>query len=144
MAGRHPSAVYGLHHVSLRVRDMDRSLALYRDVLGLDVRAAFDLHGNRFVMLEAGSGRYIELVETGGDPRPAGGNDVLWHLALRSRHLETSLEAVRAFGCEITRPITPLDLVNRIGDRPFPVRVAFFRGPDGEDVELIEDETGQT
>jgi catechol 2,3-dioxygenase-like lactoylglutathione lyase family enzyme len=144
MAGRHPSAVYGLHHVSIRVRDLDRSLALYRDVLGLEVRAAFDLHGNRFAMLEAGSGRYLELVETGADPRPGADGDVFWHLALRSRHLESSLEAVRKFGCEITRPVTPLELVNRIGDRPFPVRVAFFRGPDGEDVELIEDETGQT
>lgn len=144
MPGRHPSAVYGLHHVSIRVRDLDRSLALYRDLLGLDVRSAFDLHGNRFAMLQAGSDRYIELVETGTDPRPGAENDVFWHLALRSRHLETSLEAVRKFGCEITRPITPLELVNRIGDRPFPVRVAFFRGPDGEDVELIEDETGQT
>jgi catechol 2,3-dioxygenase-like lactoylglutathione lyase family enzyme len=144
VAGRHPSAVYGLHHVSIRVRDLERSLALYRDVLGLVVRTAFDLHGNRFAWLEAGSGRYIELVETGSDSRRGADGDVFWHLALRSRHLETSVEAVREFGCEITRPITPLDLVDRVGDHPFPVRVAFFRGPDGEDVELIEDETGQT
>lgn len=97
---------------------------LYRGILGLPVKAAFDLNGNRFALLEAGSGRYIELVETGRDPRPAAEADV--------------------FGCEITRPITSLELVNRIGGRPFPLRVAFFRGPDGEEIELIEDETGQT
>ena len=123
---------------------MDRSLALYRDLLGLEVRTAFELHDNRFAMLEAGNGRYIELVETRADPRSTSETDVFWHLALRSRNLEKSFEVVRAFGCEITRPITPLDLVNSVGDRPFPVRVAFFRGPDGEEIELIEDETGQT
>ena len=144
MAAPRHSVVDGLHHVSIRVRELERSLELYRDVLGLPVRTAFDLHGNRFAMLEAGSGRYIELVETGADPHPTAETDVLWHFALRSQDLEQSLEAVRALGCEITRPITPLDLVNRIGDRPFPVRVAFFRGPDGEEIELIEDRTGQT
>ena len=144
MAAPHPSVVDGLHHVSIRVRDIERSLELYRDVLGVPVRAAFDLHGNRFAMLEAGSGRYLELVETGADPRQLADTDVFWHFALRSRDLERSLEAVRASGCEITRPIMPLELVNRIGDRPFPVRVAFFRGPDGEEVELIEGRTGQT
>jgi glyoxylase I family protein len=144
MAAPHPSVVDGLHHVSLRVRDMERSMELYREILGLSVIVAFDLNGNRFAMLEAGSGRYIELVETGADTRPAAEADVFWHLAFRSRNLEESLESVRAFGCEITRPITPLELMNRIGERPFPVRVAFFRGPDGEEIELIEDETGQT
>ena len=117
---------------------------LYRGILGLPVKAAFDLNGNRFALLEAGSGRYIELVETGRDPRPAAEADVFWHLAFRSRNLEESLESVRVFGCEITRPLTSLELVNRIGGRPFPLRVAFFRGPDGEEIELIEDETGQT
>ena len=67
---------------------MERSLALYRDLLGLEVRAAFDLHGNRFAMLESGNGRYIELVETRADPRPGSDDDVLWHLALRTRDLE--------------------------------------------------------
>ena len=119
-------------------------MALYRDALGLPVRTAFDLHGNRFAMLEAGVGRYVELVETGASPRPAAEADVYWHMAFRSRNLERSLDAVRALGYEITRPVTPLDLMNRIGERPFLVRVAFFRGPDGEDIELIEDETGQT
>ena len=71
MATPHPSVVDGLHHVSLRVRDMERSMDLYRGILGLPVKAAFDLNGNRFALLEAGSGRYIELVETGRDPRPA-------------------------------------------------------------------------
>ena len=31
--------VQGLHHVSLRVADLDRSLGFYRDVLGFDVQA---------------------------------------------------------------------------------------------------------
>jgi len=144
MDGHRSAGVDGLHHVSIRVRDMDRSIGFYRDVLGCAVRTAFELHDLRFAMLAAGDGRYVELVETRTDPRTATEADVFWHLAFRTRDIERSLEAVRAAGFEILRPVTPLDLFNEAAGKPFPVRVAFFRGPDGEEIELIEDETGQT
>ena len=44
----------------------------------------------------------------------------------------------------MTVPIRPLDLVNDVTQKPWPVRVAFFRGPDGELIELLEDKTGYT
>ena len=47
-------------------------------------------------------------------------------------------------GCEVTVPIRPLDLLNDVAEKPWPVRVAFFRGPDGELIELLEDKTGYT
>jgi catechol 2,3-dioxygenase-like lactoylglutathione lyase family enzyme len=37
-----------------------------------------------------------------------------------------------------------LNLVNNVTAKPWPVRVAFFRGPDGELIELLEDKTGYT
>ena len=47
-------------------------------------------------------------------------------------------------GCEVSVPIRPLDFVNDVTQKPCPVRVAFFRGPDGELIELLEDKTGYT
>jgi catechol 2,3-dioxygenase-like lactoylglutathione lyase family enzyme len=38
----------------------------------------------------------------------------------------------------------PLDLINDLTQKPWPVRVAFFRVPDGELIELLEDKTGYT
>jgi hypothetical protein len=49
-------------------------------------------------------------------------------LALRTDHLEKSLEAAINAGCEVTVPIRPLDLLNNVTNKPWPVRVAFFRG----------------
>ena len=39
-------------------------------------------------------------------------------------------------------PIGPLDLLNDVKPRLWSVRVAFFRGPNCELIELLEDETG--
>ena len=136
--------IAGLHHVSLRVADLDRSLALYRDVLGFTVRTSFVLLDRRFAILETGNSGYLELVEWPDRVHPGREDDVIWHLALRTSDIERSFDAVSKAGYPITRPITPLDLVNTVNGVAFSLRVAFFRGPDGEDVELLEDNSGQT
>ena len=136
MKTRRSLGLAGLHHVSFRVPDLDTSLALYRDTLGFPVKVAFTLDNLRFAMLETGNSGYIELVEVKRAVRPGGDDEVIWHVALCTDDLETSLHAVRKAGYEITLPIRPLDLVNAATGKPFPIRVAFFRGPDGEVVEL--------
>jgi len=45
---------------------------------------------------------------------------------------DRALEAAVSAGCEVIVPIRPLDLLNDVTQKPWPVRVAFFRGPDGE------------
>ena len=141
---KHPLSINGMHHVSLRVRDMERSLAFYRDILGFIPKTSFLLDGLRFAMLETGNDVYIELVEMKQPMQSVGESEVFWHLALCTDHLEKSLEAAVNAGCEVTVPIRPLDLVNDVTQKPWPVRVAFFRGPDGELIELLEDKTGYT
>jgi catechol 2,3-dioxygenase-like lactoylglutathione lyase family enzyme len=49
---KHPLGINGMHHVSLRVRDMKRSLAFYRDILDFSAKTSFLLDGLRFAMLE--------------------------------------------------------------------------------------------
>lgn len=65
-------------------------------------------------------------------------------LLLRTDHLEKSLQAAVDAGCEVAVPIRSLDLLNDVTQKPWPVRVAFFCGPDGELVELLGDKTGYT
>lgn len=144
MSAPHPFGIDGMHHVSLRVQDLDKSLAFYRDTLALSVRAAFTLNDQRFVMLELGNRSYLELVEVKRPVMPGGEAEVIWHFALRTDSLEKAFAAATQAGCEIYLPLQSLDLVNDVTGKPFPVRVAFFRGPDGEIVELLEDLSGQT
>ncbi len=56
MKNKQPLALTGLHHITLRVPDMDKSLAFYRDVLGFSPKTSFLLDGLRFAMLETGNG----------------------------------------------------------------------------------------
>ena len=139
-----PLGIVGVHHVSLRVANLERSLALYRDTLGFALKTAFTLDDRRFAMLETGNSGYIELVETKETVHAGRQDDVIWHFAARTDDLERSLEAVARAGYSITVPIRPLDLVNTATHQAFSIRVAFFRGPDGEEVELLEDKTGHT
>src|SRR5436309_2950370 len=107
-------------------------------------QTSFLLDGLRFAMLETGNHVYIELVEMKQPMQSVGESEVFWHLALRTDHLEKSLEAAVNAGCEVAVPIRPLDLLNDVTQKPWPMRVAFFRGPDGELIELLEDKTGYT
>jgi len=144
MKTKHPLSLNGMHHISLRVHDMERSLAFYRDILGFSAKTSFLLDGLRFAILETGNDVYIELVEMKQPMQPVGETEVFWHLALRTDHLEKSLEAAVSAGCEVVVPIRPLDLLNDVTQKPWPVRVAFFRGPDGELIELLEDKPAHT
>jgi catechol 2,3-dioxygenase-like lactoylglutathione lyase family enzyme len=62
MKTKHPLSIHGMHHISLRVCDMERSLAFYRDVLGFSAKTDFLLDGLRFAMLETGN----EVYRAGG------------------------------------------------------------------------------
>ena len=68
--------VTGLHHASLTVTDLERSLRFYRDLLGVSVREQVDtaaalvtaISGEstgrvRIADLDLGDGRVLELVE---------------------------------------------------------------------------------
>ncbi len=127
----------------MRVADLDQSLALYRDTLALPVKMSFTLDNRRFALLEAGNSGYIELVEVKQAVRSTTEHDVLWHFALRTDDLERSLEAIVKGGYTVIRAPTDFNLLNSVSNEHIAFRVAFFRGPDGEEVELLQDLTGR-
>lgn len=134
-----------MHHVAVRVRDFDRSVAFYRDVLGMTPRLTWQAAPSRAVMLDTGDGNYIELFERPDAPdTPLEPEPPLLHVALRTDTLEDTLKAVRVAGMTVTMESCDIDIANTHaeGDLPatVPVRIAFFRGPDGELIELFENE----
>lgn len=136
----------GIHHVAIRTHDMAKSLDFYVGVLGFTVAADFDFEGTRFVHLDtapgsAGGGQYLELVEDDQPITPADERSVHWHLCFGTDQIEEALAAAERAGVEVTMPVTPLALNNTAGDSPttMHIKVAFFTGPGGEVVELLQE-----
>ncbi len=136
--------VSGFHHAAIRARDFEASLAFYRDVLGMVPGLSWTMgNGKRAVMLDAGKGDYLEIFERPEAPAtPTEPEPPLLHLALRTAALDALLEAVRSAGMAVTMEATNVDIANTNAacglPGVVPVRIAFFRGPDGELVELFE------
>lgn len=143
MAGNNPIlGGGGIHHLAVRTQDFDGSMAFYTGVLGLVRKVQFELDGNRFAWLDAGRGDYLELVEAAGPVTTGGDNDTLWHFCLKTTNIEQVIAAVESTGMEVTVPVKEVDLENVANDPPSPlqVKIAFFRGPSGELVELLQEE----
>ncbi len=137
--------VTGVHHAAVRAKDFDASVAFYTGVLGMTPRLGWGQPGERAIMLDVGDGNHVEIFErpdapaTPPDPEPP-----LLHLALRTDALDALTEKARAAGMTVTMEPRGVDIANTCSDGGLPgtvpVRISFFRGPDGELIELFQNE----
>lgn len=99
----------GIHHLAVKLRDLERAIPFYRDVLGLpELKRHHHPDGSlRSVWLELGQGAFLALEQaTRGDPEGESEEEAGWHLiALRIRPDERArVEAhLEARGVEIHR-----------------------------------------
>lgn len=124
----------GLDHVALNVRDMERALAFYRDLLGCEVLGQLRLEGGdrKLVYLRCG-GAYLELFATqpsAGATSAAAAAPALGfqHVAFHAGDVDAVAARLRAAGTRCT--VGPLDAQGN-------VRLAFFEDPDGNAVEVV-------
>ncbi len=127
----------GFHHVSIRVRDFDKSVAFYTEVLGFTKKITWKEAPERAIMLDTGDGNYLELFERPDQPRFEGEGAIL-HLAIRTNSVDDAMTRVRNAGAEVTMEPKNVDIPADIGT--VPVRIAFFKGPDGEEIEFFQNE----
>jgi len=124
----------GFHHLSMRVRDLNASIKFYT-ALGFTQRFTWGEPPKTTALLDTGDGNYFELSQ--GDPEKPHGDAIFHHIALRADDCTAALEAARAAGAEIT--VEPKD-VTLSTNPPTPIRIAFLKGPDGELIELFQNE----
>jgi len=125
----------GFHHLSMRVRDLDSSIKFYTEGLGFVERFSWGEAPKKTVLLDTGDGNYFELSQ--GDPEKVHGEGIFHHIALRADDCGAALEAARAAGAEVTVETRDIALSSK---PPIPIRIAFFKGPDGEVIELFQNE----
>jgi catechol 2,3-dioxygenase-like lactoylglutathione lyase family enzyme len=139
----------GLDHVSVTTADLERSIAFYRDLIGLPLVDRGELEGDeletligrpgaraRWAELALGGGQVLELLqyvrpaERALDQRPwrAGAT----HIGLAVESIDPPLARMREAGIDVS------DVVTLSEPGWHGVRVCYAADPDGVTIELVE------
>jgi catechol 2,3-dioxygenase len=128
----HPAVRVG--HVHLRVADLDRGIAFYRDVLGFEVRLDLRSMSIPAVFLAAGDYHHHVALNTfeseGGTPPPAG-HTGLFHVAFLYPDR-------RELACAVQRVLDRGHAIDHATDHGVSVGVHLC-DPDGNGIELCYD-----
>ena len=122
-------------HTMLRVGDLDRSIAFYRDVLGMQLFSRKDYPEGKFTLAFLGYARNpeqaeIELTHNWETKSYELGN-AYGHVALGVDDIHGACAKIRAAGGTITREPGPMKHGTTV--------IAFVADPDGYKIELIEE-----
>ncbi len=138
VTGSAAAAIDSLDHVAITVADMDRSLAFYAGLLGCEVLGQLLLDDGTFKLVYLRKGRaLIELFahrsappdpDRSGAPAPAPRRGGFEHLAFHSDDVDAVAADLAAAGVPFS--VAPKDAAGN-------VRLAFFRDPDGNTLEVV-------
>lgn len=128
--------ISGFHHVCIKTRDWERTMAFYRDTLGFVEKIAWRSAPQRAAMLNVGDGNYLEVFEDLA--YEASPNGAVIHFALRTAHLDKVAARVRATGAKITVEPKDVTIATTNAHVPVPIRIFFCEGPNGEIIEFFQ------
>jgi len=123
--------IRGIHHISMKCgtrAELEKVREFYLDVLGLSVRREWPAG----LMIDTGNG-LIEVF-TNGDGEKAMG--AIRHVALLADSVDEVAARAKAAGYDVF--IEPNDRVIP-SDPLYPIRMAFCRGPLGEEIEFFSE-----
>jgi glyoxylase I family protein len=144
-------------HIGITVRDMEKALGFYRDLLGLKVLGDITIAGEeastvtqvkgtklRAVYLRHGGDltgppiellHFIEPAGEGGVPYARLTNPGITEVAFWVKDIEKTCAELRARGVEFYSPPQLFDLE---GEGYGKVKAVYFRDPDGTTLELLQ------
>lgn len=119
-----PIRIRNLNHVSLQVKDVDKTIAFYRDVVGLPLlpRPDFKFRGAWFQI--GGAGQELHLIDGAGAPVSSTSRGD--HFAIMVESLDDVEPILKANGVKYTGP----------HHRPDGAKQIFADDPDGHVVEF--------
>lgn len=113
-------------HTNINVFNLDKSLAFYRDALGLSVTGNIDAPDGSFKIVYLGDGENVHKLEltwlkARTEPYNLGDNEI--HLAMTTPDFDKALEKHKAMGCTLWE--------NKA------MGIYFIQDPDGYWVEIL-------
>ena len=127
-------------HTMLRVGDLERSIAFYSNVLGMQLLRRKDYPAGEFTLAFIGYGdetdqTVLELTYNWGVDKYELGT-AFGHIALEVPDVYAACEKMRAAGGKIIREAGPMNAGTTI--------IAFLEDPDGYQIELIGEKHQRT
>jgi lactoylglutathione lyase len=124
-----------LLHTMLRVRDLDKSLHFYTELLGMKLLRKNDYPGGRFTLAFVGYGdekdtAVIELTHNWDQEEPYTIGSGYGHIALGMPDIYGACEQLQKAGVKVPRPPGPM--------KHGSTHIAFIEDPDGYKIELIQ------
>ncbi len=125
--------IYEIHHICVHAKDLDESIAFYRDMFGFTLVGRESSDVDEYAMLRLGSSR-LELIQ----PKPQKDDDFgdrgsIAHIGLGVRGIDSVVADLRAKGVKF--------LSEEIEDHDAPLgglRAIQLRGPADEHINLYE------
>ena len=118
-----------LNWVTLKVRDLEKSLSFYTRLLNLDIAAKFGSPDHQIVMLGQADESKIELICEPGTKMDHPGSGV--SIGLEADDLDQLVSILRENGYNAAGPVSPNPQI----------RFFFVQDPDGYTVQLVEQKT---
>ena len=125
--------IHGIYHVALKCRgeaEFEKTVAFYRDLLGMPVVRSWGAGTGRGIMLDCGGG----LLEIFANATDAPGKGALRHIAFATDDPDDCIAAVRRAGYTVIEESHDITIP---AATPFPARIAFCKGPVGETIEFF-------
>ncbi len=125
-------------HTMIRVMDLDKSVAFYTELMGMEELRRREVPGGRYTLCFVGYASNpdqaeVELTYNWDQKTPYDVGSGFGHLAVGVPDVAAACETVRAGGGKVTRPAGPVQHGTTV--------IAFVEDPDGYKIELIQRET---
>lgn len=121
-------------HMAIAAKDFDKSLAFYR-ALGMTVYTSWGTGDSRVALLDMGDGSLVELFAK-PDLQGEGEGTPFLHFAMAVQNVDEAYRTAVAAGATPVTPPTEMPLDAH--PRALTLRVAFLKGPSGEELEFFK------
>ncbi len=124
----------GYAHIAIAAKDFDKSLAFYR-ALGLKLYTQWGAGDSRIALLDMGDGSLVELFAK-PDLDGSGEGSPYLHFAFSAQNVDEAYRVALAAGAIPLKP--PVEMPLDAHPLAMTLRVAFVKGPSGEELEFFK------